>query len=106
MASSQHCVQLACSRGLYIGWRLWRLNYRTHSGEEQVDVRTHKHKRTPFDPPGGGAMAAWSHGAGINLTTNSPGAGGGSCDLSTVCVCLTHGSKLGRIAYPISLLAR
>ena len=45
MASSQHCVQLACSRGLYIGWRLWRLNYRTHSGEEQVDVRTHKHKQ-------------------------------------------------------------
>ena len=50
MASSQHCVQLACSRGLYIGWRLWRLNYRTHSGEEQVDVRTHKHKHgTPFE---------------------------------------------------------
>ena len=47
MASSQHCVQLACSRGLYIGWRLWRLNYRTHSGEEQVDVRTNKQTNNP-----------------------------------------------------------
>ena len=33
--------------GLFIGWRLWRLNYRTHSGEEQVDVRTNKQTNNP-----------------------------------------------------------